>query len=254
MDLWTVNSGLAATDAVLPTFLRSAFAPEKNRVYNMVEQITNEGLTNNAMGSRELSPREEQIVELCTEGLTNEAIAHKLGISVGTVNTYWLRIKLKVGGLGRTDTVVRVIKDRAEKALRDANVERRSLTDMVIEKEKSVLEHRATLALLHLAMEQIKSAVWATDQDLAIHIIANGEFPSTHFGVKWEVGKTVYEIFKTTDPNDLGVAAHLKAMTGEETEVRLDGEFSNMFLRVIPLADDESEQIMGCISILNIVG
>src|SRR5688572_10494951 len=205
------------------------------------------------MPTRELSPREAEIVELCVEGLTNEAIAQRLGLSVGTVNTYWLRIKLKVGGLGRTDTVVRVIKERAERALRDANVERKGLTDMVEEKERSVLEHRAALALLHLAMDQIKSTVWATDRDLSIHIIANGEFPSTHFGVKWEVGKTVYDVFKTTDPADLGVAAHLKAISGVGAEARLQGEFANMFLRVLPLTDEAGE-IMGCISILNSVG
>lgn len=205
------------------------------------------------MLTRELSPREEQIVALCAEGLTNEAIAHELGISLGTVNTYWLRIKLKVGGLGRTDTVVRIIKERAEKALRESNVERNALTTMVEEKERSVLELRAALALLNLAMDQIKSTVWATDCDLVIHIIANGEFPSTHFGVKWEVGKTVYEIFKTSDEGDLGVAAHLKAINGVESEGRLAGQFSNMFLRVIPLKD-ESEHVMGCISILNSVG
>jgi DNA-binding CsgD family transcriptional regulator len=205
------------------------------------------------MATRELSPREEQIVELCVEGLTNDAIAERLGISVGTVNTYWLRIKLKVGGLGRTDTVVRVIKERAERALRDANVERKGLTDMVEEQERTVLELRAALALLHLAMDQIKSTVWATDRDLSIHIIANGELPSTHFGVKWEVGKTVYEIFKTQDPADLAVAAHLSAINGREAETRLEGEFANMFLRVIPLSDEAGE-IMGCISILNSVG
>src|SRR5579862_625570 len=174
------------------------------------------------MATRELSPREEEIVELCVEGLTNDAIAHRLGLSVGTVNTYWLRIKLKVGGSGRTDTVVKVIKERAERALRDANVERLELTEIVAEKERGVLELRATLALLHLAMDQIKSVVWATDQDLAIHIIANGEFPSTHFGVKWEVGKTVYQIFKTKNPANLAVAAHLKALAGSESELRLD--------------------------------
>ena len=141
------------------------------------------------MATRELSPREEEIVELCVEGLTNEAIAHRLGLSVGTVNTYWLRIKLKVGGSGRTDTVVKVIKDRAERALRESNLERKELTDMVAEKERGVLELRAALALLQLAMDQIKSTVWATDKDLSIHIVANGEFPSTHFGVRWEVGK-----------------------------------------------------------------
>lgn len=204
------------------------------------------------MFTRELSPREEQIVELCVEGLTNDAIADRLNISVGTVNTYWLRIKLKVGGEGRTATVVRVIKERAEKALRDSNIERYNLIELIAEKERSALDLRATLALFHLAMDQIKSTVWATDLDLSIHVLANGEFPSTHFGVKWEVGKTVYEIFKTTDPADLAVKAHLVALSGKESEVRLKGEFANMFLRVIPLTD-EVETVMGCVSILNSV-
>lgn len=203
------------------------------------------------MATRELSPREEEIVELCVEGLTNDAIANRLGLSVGTVNTYWLRIKLKVGGSGRTDTVVKVIRERAEKALRDANVERAELASIVAEKQKGVLELNAALALLRLAMDQIKSTVWATDKDLAIHIIANGEFTETHFGVKWEVGKTIYDIFKTRDPKDLAVAAHLGALLGTETEIRLVGKFANMLLRVVPLADEAGE-IMGCVSILNI--
>ena len=205
------------------------------------------------MSTRELSPREEEIVELCVEGLTNDAIAARLGLSVGTVNTYWLRIKLKVGGQGRTDTVVRVIKERAEKALREANVGRREFMEIVAEKERGVLELRAALALLQMAMDQIKSTVWATDNDLNIHILANGEFPTTHFGVRWEIGKSVYEIFKTKDPTDLAVAAHFDALKGKETEVRLTGEFTSLLLRVIPLRDEAGE-IMGCISVLNSIG
>lgn len=206
------------------------------------------------MPYRELSPREKEIVELCVEGLTNEAIAVRLGLSLGTVNTYWLRIKLKVGGSGRTDTVVRIIKERAETALRAANLEKRGLADLVAEREQHVLELRAALALLHLAMDQIQSTVWATDRDLRIHIVANGEFPATHLGVAWEVGKTVYEIFKTTEPSHPAIAAHLSALQGIETEVRLKGEFSNMLLRVIPLKDEADEIIMGSVSVLNSVG
>ena len=205
------------------------------------------------MAKRDLSPREEEIVQLCVEGLTNDAIAHRLDISVGTVNTYWLRIRLKVGGSGRTDTVVRIIKERAEKALRDANVERTSLLEMVAEREHHVVELRAALALFHLAMDQIKSTVWATDMDLVINILANGEFPSTHFGVKWEIGKTVYEIFKTKDPESPAIKAHLEALDGKESEVRLTGQFASMVLRVVPLQDEDGEH-MGCISILNSVG
>ncbi len=204
------------------------------------------------MVKRELSPREEEIVQLCVEGLTNDAIAHRLSISVGTVNTYWLRIKLKVGGLGKTDTVVRVVKERAEKALRDANVERANLVEMVAEKEKGLLDLRSTLALLHLAMDQIKSTVWATDTDLVIYSLANGEFPSTHFGVCWEVGKTVYEIFKTESKVYPAIAAHLGALKGHETGVNLTGEFEGMFLRVLPLTEDNGE-IIGTIAIINTV-
>lgn len=205
-----------------------------------------------SMPTKDLSPREEEIVELCVQGLTNEAIAHKLGISVGTVNTYWLRIKLKVGGFGRTDTVVRVIKERAERALRDANVEREDVNKMIAVHEQGAVELRAALALLHLAMDQIKSTVWATDKDLRIQMVANGEFPSTHFGVKWEVGKTVWEIFKTNDDHHPAVACHLEALKGVESSERLQQEFANMTLRVSPLRDEHGD-VMGCISILNTV-
>jgi DNA-binding CsgD family transcriptional regulator len=205
------------------------------------------------MSTRELSPREAQIVELCVEGLTNEAIAQRLGISAGTVDSYWVRIKLKVGGSGKTDTVVKVIREKAERALRETNLERKGLADLIAEKEKGLLELRAALAVLQLAMDQIKSTVWATDKELSIQIIANGEFPSEHFGIKWEVGKTIYEIFATQDPEHPAVEAHLAAIGGETTEVRLPGNFANTILRTLPFLD-ESGEIMGCISILNSIG
>ena len=203
--------------------------------------------------SRDLSPREEEIVELCADGLTNEQIAHRLGLSIGTVNTYWLRIRLKVGGQGRADTVAKIIKERAERALRDSNTERIDLGKLIEEREQGLLEHRATLAMLQLAMDQIQSTVWATDTDLKINIIANGEFPREHFGVTWEVGKTVCDIFKTEDRSHPGIAAHISALDGKETSLRLSGEFSKMFLRVVPLKDEADSDVIGCISILNTV-
>jgi len=205
--------------------------------------------------TKDLSPREEEILELCVQGLTNDAIAAKLGISVGTINTYWLRIRMKVGGSGRTDTVARVIKERAERALREANVERSDLTALLVTKERDLLDLRAALALLNLAMDQIKSTVWATDAELRIQIIANGQYPSTHFGVLWEIGKTVQQIFKSEDPTNPAIKAHLDALEGQESVQRLSGEFSNMSLRVLPLSDElDSTKVVGCISILNSIG
>ncbi len=200
-----------------------------------------------------LSPREEEIVKLCVDGFTNDAIAHHLDLSVGTVNTYWLRIKLKVGGSGRTDTVARIIKDRAEVALRAANVEHAGMLELIADQEAKALELRASLALLHLAMDQIQSTVWATDTDLRIHALANGEFPASHFGVVWEVGRTIYEIFKTTDDKNPAIAAHLAALIGIDSQIRLAGEFEHMHLRCGPLRDESGEDILGCVSIINLV-
>ena len=204
------------------------------------------------MLKRELSHREEEIVQLCIEGLTNDAIAHRLNISIGTVNTYWLRIKLKVGGLGKTDTVIRIIKDRGDKALHDSSIERVHLAEIIAETEKMLLEKHAALALLQLAMDTIKSTVWAADTDLMIYALANGDFPATHFGVTWEVGKTVYEIFKTNDPEDIAIAAHQTALNGEKVAVELTGEFHGMFLQVLPLIEEDGE-IIGCVAIVNSV-
>ena len=204
------------------------------------------------MLKRELSSREEEIVQLCVDGLTNDAIAHRLNISIGTVNTYWLRIKLKAGGLGKTDTVVKIIKERSDKALHDSSIERVHLAEIIAQKEKRLLEKHAALALLQLAMDSIKSTVWATDTNLTIYALANGDFPATHFGVCCEVGKTVFEIFKTNDPKDIAIAAHLGAIKGEKTAIDLDGEFKGMFLQVLPLTEEDGE-IIGCVAIINSV-
>ncbi|MEO7453505.1 MAG: hypothetical protein ABIV13_01935, partial [Fimbriimonadales bacterium] len=48
-------------------------------------------------------------------------------------------------------------------------------------------------------------------------------------------------------------AGHLGAVKGKESEVRLKGEFANMFLRVMPLHDEAELEVLGCISILNTV-
>lgn len=59
-----------------------------------------------------LSPRESAILELAAEGLTDIAIAHRLGISDGTVGTYWGRIRTKLGPFPRAELVA--IKTRAD--------------------------------------------------------------------------------------------------------------------------------------------
>ncbi len=209
------------------------------------------------MAKEDLSPRETEIVELSAEGLTNEAIAHKLGLSIGTVNTYWLRIKFKTGGYGRTDVVLRIYQKRFEQALQQEKIdwvalssilEKREVLDVFAEKARGA-ELRTRLAMLQLVMDFNETSAWATDQDLSIHMITNGELPSKRSGVEWEDGKTIFEAFDTEDKTHPGVAAHLAALAGSPSDQPLFGDFAGMRLKVVPVPDDSGETVC-CISIL----
>lgn len=73
-----------------------------------------------------LSDRERQILELAALGRTDQAIGLELMISVGTVNTYWSRIRLKMGRLSRSELVTELAQDRAKvelDALRSENAQ-----------------------------------------------------------------------------------------------------------------------------------
>ena len=56
-------------------------------------------------GPPTLSGREQQILDLASHGLTDVAIAYKIGISEATVSTYWSRIRVKLGQFNRTELV-----------------------------------------------------------------------------------------------------------------------------------------------------
>ncbi len=151
------------------------------------------------MTEKALSPREEQIVALATLGLTNEGIGQKLGISASTVSTYWLRIRTKVSAESRTEIVAKVIQKHAEEALREANSQKMGLTDQIAQNEVKLLDLRAAISLLQLAMDQLRSAVWATGSDLRVTMLANGEIPHFHDKLNWQVGNTIYEVFNESD-------------------------------------------------------
>lgn len=57
----------------------------------------------------ELSQRELQLLVHATKGLTDQAIANELGISLATIATYWGRIRIKLGPLNRTELVAKYL-------------------------------------------------------------------------------------------------------------------------------------------------
>ena len=63
----------------------------------------------------ELSDRELAVITLASQGHTDDMIAHELGIERGTVNSYWVRIRGKLGHLSRTELVARFVEANAER-------------------------------------------------------------------------------------------------------------------------------------------
>lgn len=65
----------------------------------------------------ELSQRELQLLVLASRGLTDQAIAIELGISLATIATYWGRIRIKLGPLNRTELVAKYLDVKAKEEI-----------------------------------------------------------------------------------------------------------------------------------------
>ncbi len=65
--------------------------------------------------AKNLSARELSVLELSSKGLTDKQIASDLGVSLGTVHTYWTRIRLKWRGKTRAEIVARFVTEQVER-------------------------------------------------------------------------------------------------------------------------------------------
>lgn len=65
-----------------------------------------------SLEARRLPPRQQQVLALLAEGLTNKEIALKLGISPATVKIHVARLSAWLGAVNRTDAVARAQKAR----------------------------------------------------------------------------------------------------------------------------------------------
>jgi PAS domain S-box-containing protein len=60
-----------------------------------------------------LSEREREVLDLAIEGLTDLQIAQRIGIRPSTVNSYWVRIRGKLGQFSRTELVASALRESA---------------------------------------------------------------------------------------------------------------------------------------------
>lgn len=105
----------------------------------------------------ELSQREQQLIELAAEGLTDTAIAHRLGISEPTVKSYWGRVRIKLGPHNRTELVANALREEGEQVVAGLNGEIDRLRTALFDSGSSPLD------LHRLMLESAPDAVFAED-------------------------------------------------------------------------------------------
>jgi PAS domain S-box-containing protein len=134
--------------------------------------------------SAPLSDREAQLLELAAEGLTDAAIAKRLGIRETTVSTYWARIRAKVGTVSRTELVAKALRRRYQQMVLALREENRRLVEGVDSQSKSdaiyrmLIEEAADAILIVSSTGEIEmlneSAAgmfgWSSDELVGKHI------------------------------------------------------------------------------------
>ena len=114
---------------------------------------------NEARPHPDLSEREQQLITLASEGLTDTAIGHRLGICEPTVKSYWRRVRGKLGPYNRTELVAHALKEESALVVAELNGE--------ISRLRNALERtdRELLDLQREMLENAPDAVLAVDQD-----------------------------------------------------------------------------------------
>lgn len=107
----------------------------------------------------DLSEREQQLITLAAQGLTDTAIAHRLGISEPTVKSYWQRVRIKLGPYNRTELVAHALREESELAITELNGEITRLRDALLHSDRGAMDLQREM------LENAPDAAFAVDQD-----------------------------------------------------------------------------------------
>lgn len=131
-------------------------------------------MANDSMQDPPAKSRQDQILLLAAEGMTDKEIAAKLSLSPETVGTYWRRILSKYSAASRTEVVAKVVRLQAEASINEiseVNECLREVTDhLLLElsgRQSSISGDHTELA--SIAIEALSSYVLILDGEGFVH-------------------------------------------------------------------------------------
>lgn len=112
-----------------------------------------------------LSIRERQILVRAAKGQTDQAIANGLGISLGTVGTYWGRIRGKLGHFNRTELVAQYLKKSASEVLGELRGRNQDLEDAIEVERERVTHLAANLQIVSAIISAFPEAILVVNEE-----------------------------------------------------------------------------------------
>lgn len=162
-----------------------------------------------------LSDREEQVLLLSTKGLTDKEIARKLGLSIATVNTYWVRIRTKLGGANRAELVAAALNKNAEETLISKEIENQRLISEVVRRAEAERALRESQHRLQAIIDGTPVIVYIKD--------VQGRYTLVNKGFEALVGRDRREILGKRDIDIFG-PEQAEAMREQDQKVLESGE------------------------------
>jgi DNA-binding CsgD family transcriptional regulator len=111
--------------------------------------------------NKSLSDREQDVLNYAVKGFTDDQIAQVLGIEKGTVNSYWVRIRGKLGHLSRTHLVANYLMTRAEDDRNKLAHEQTRHAEEIAESSRAtkqlIQRHQQVMEDAQLEIERLKS-------------------------------------------------------------------------------------------------
>jgi len=114
-----------------------------------------------------LSKRELEVMRLAARGLTDQAIANRLGIGVATVGTYWNRIRSKMGSHSRTELVAQYLKFEAHGAIARLREENSQLHEELTRQAQIQM----SLELFHSLLDTAPDAILVVDAEGYVKLV-----------------------------------------------------------------------------------